>query len=122
MISNSAHPPSFYAMSRPVLRFAAALLALFMLSRSAVLLILFEVNDYSLREISSLFLMGMKFDLKMISTLCLPLFVLPVSLTMLLTNKHHVVISVFSKVLTVAFLLLMLLVVSLILLLALLSA
>ena len=112
MISNSAHPPSFHTMSRPVLRFAAASLALFMLSRSAVLLILFEVNDYSLREISSLFLMGMKFDLKMISTLCLPLFVLPVSLTMLLTNKHHVVISVFSKVLMVAFLLLMLLVVS----------
>ncbi|CAC9630358.1 hypothetical protein [uncultured Gammaproteobacteria bacterium] len=90
---------------RPITWFFIASLALLMLQRSAVLLFLLDFDGYSSLQLLNLYYMGLRFDIKVVSTLLLIFYLLPVSFILLFTRQHLKIVSFFSYVLLFIFLL-----------------
>lgn len=90
---------------RSLALFSLFSLFVLMLARVSVLIGLLDYQSYSFSQLISLFYMGLRFDLKIISAFSLVFYLLPVSILLLIFKKHTKTLRFFDGLLFCLFIL-----------------
>lgn len=89
-----------------IFRFTVASLLLLTLARSGVLFYLLDISSYSIKDIATLYYMGLRFDLKIIAGLLLVFYWLPTFVLLLISKQQALIFKTFHQLLLLVFLLL----------------